>query len=100
MNEVIKLIPFSSWINAKVLMRAWDYNTSNKTDCNVIDWIDFDQILGTAIINRSKITSVDTIIVGFQAQSYTFLDSNSLVNIVTDLQAVTFILFNNNCELK
>ena len=99
-NDPIQLAPFSSWINAKILMRAWDYNSSNKTYWNIINWIDFDQRNEIATIDKSKIIAVDSIIVGFQAQSYTFLDSGSLENIVTELQKVTFVFINKNADIK
>ena len=99
-NDSIQLTPFSSWINAKILMRAWDYNSSNKTYWNIINWIDFDQRNGIATLHKSKIVAVDSIIVGFQAQSYTFLDSGSLENIVTELQKVTFIFINKNADIE
>ena len=99
-NDSIQLTPFSSWINAKILMRAWDYNSSNKTYWNIINWIDFDQRNGIAILNKSKIIAADSVIIGFQAQSYTFLDSDSLENIVTELQKVTFIFVNKNTDIE
>ena len=99
-NDSIQLTPFSSWINAKILMRAWDYNSSNKTYWNIINWIDFDQTNEIAVLNKSKIVTVDSIIVGFQAQSYTFLDSGSFENIATELQKVTFIFINKNTYIE
>ena len=99
-NDSIQLTPFSSWINAKILMRAWDYNSSNKTYWNIINWIDFDQRNGISVLNKSKIVAAGSIIVGFQAQSYTFLDSGSYENIVTELQKVTFIFINKNAEIE
>ena len=81
-------------------MRAWDYNSSNKTYWNIINWIDFDQRNGIVTLNKSKITAAGSIIVGFQAQSYTFLDSGSLENIVTEQQKVTFIFINKNAEIE
>ena len=81
-------------------MRAWDYNSSNKTYWNIINWISFDQRNGVATLNKSKIIDADSIVVGFQAQSYTFLDSNSFENIVTELQKVTFIFINKNTDIE
>ena len=99
-NDSIQLTPFSSWINSKILMRAWDYNSSNKTYWNIINWIDFDQRNGIATINKSKIIAADSIVVGFQAQSYTFLDFGSLENIVTEIQKVTFVFINKNTDIE
>ena len=99
-NDSIQLTPFSSWINSKILMRAWDYNSSNKTYWNIINWIDFDQRNGIFTLNKSKITAAGSIVVGFQAQSYTLLYSDSFENIVTELQKVTFIFINKNAYIE
>ena len=99
-NDSIQLAPFSSWINSKILMRAWDYNSSNKTYWNIINWIDFDQRNEIVTLNKSKITAAGSIVVGFQAQSYTFLDSGSLENIVTEQQKVTFMFINKNADIE
>ena len=81
-------------------MRAWDYNSSNKTYWNIINWINLDQRNGIAHLNRSKIIAANSIAVGFQAQRYTFLYSDSLENIVTELQKVTFVFINENTDIE
>ena len=97
-NSNIELIPFSSCVNAKVIIRAWDYVISNSTSCASLDWIDIDQNSSTAIIQLSRVTSVSTIEVGFQSQSFTF---SSIINIHTysDLYSSTFTFDNNNVQL-
>ena len=97
-NNNIELIPFSNCVNAKIIIRAWDYKNSNSTSCVPLDWIDIDQNTSTAIIQLSRVTSVSTIEVGFQSQSFTF---SSFYNIRTysDLYASTFTFDNNNAKL-
>ena len=59
-----------------------------------------DQRNGIATLHKSKIVSAGSILVGFQAQSYTILDSDSLENIVTELQKATFIFINKNADIE
>ena len=97
-NSIIELMPFSNCVNAKIIIRAWDYKNSNSTSCVPLDWIDIDQNTSTAIIQLSRITSVGTVEVGFQSQSFTF---SSIINIHTysDLYSSTFTFDNNNAKL-
>ena len=54
-NNTLQFLPFSNCINAKMLIRAWDSQTSNKTNWTLINWIDLDQVSGTATINITNI---------------------------------------------
>ena len=100
-DKELTIIPFSNWINAKFLIRAWDYKTSNKSYWNDISWITIDQISETARISTLNISTVDKIDVGFQAQKYTFVESpNTFENISTNLHPTTFIFLNSLPKLN
>ena len=98
-NNTLQFLPFSNCINAQMLIRAWDSQTSNKTNWILIDWIDLDQVSGTATINVTKISSVGTTIVGFQAQSFTMKYLNSIENTYTELFNTSITFVNTNWEL-
>ena len=97
-TELLVLTPFSNWANARVVIRAWDYDTSNKTNWNPISWIAINQEKGTAFVNTSMITSIGLIKVGFQAQSYTLLYRTTIDDVKTDLFQSDFNFVNSNSE--
>ena len=98
LNNTLNLVPFSSWTNAKMLIRAWDITSSNKTYWNSLDWIDINQQYETATINVNKIYSVQTTYIGFQAQIYT-LNYFALSDILTDFYLTKIELINTNALL-
>ena len=99
LNETIQFTPFSNCLNAIVLMRAWDFDNSNKTNWIPIEWIEFNQREGTAMINLSKVNKVGIYNVGFQAQSYTDMYLNTYEDVITKLYNTIISLVNNNAEI-
>lgn len=94
--ETNSYTPYSHCQNAKFLVRVCDASSTNKTDCTEVDWITVDQASGNAILVMEKITSAGIRTGWFQAQSFTFVNSEYLGNDkpfdpkLTDFSSTTF----------
>ena len=99
LNSTIEFVPFLSWINAKFVLRAWDYDNSTKINWTQIDWIKFNFNAGSALIDLSKVNFTGSFNVGFQAQSYTTKFVTSYEDVITQLYNTSITLINQNSEI-
>ena len=101
-NKSIKLTPFSSCVNEKFLIRAWDASLSNHSYWVGIDWIVIDQQTSTATIVSDLVNKIGTTIVGFQAQKFYFTDpkTSEYLDISTELITSTIQFINDNPKGK
>ena len=98
LDPVYTLKPFESWQNIKFFIRVWQGFDNNVWI--IPSWVTINQTSSTVIIDSSRIISVGSFIMIFEAQivSYTFSEDQTQRTIASNNNS-TLIFTNNNWKL-